>query len=193
MTRAAFYIELARADDALPIAELSRDAIEYGLGWRWTRERVLRCIRDPATNVIVARAATSIVRPATPAVRSASSLSRLPTPVARNVAGFAIISYQDRNEDETAHLLLFAVAPSHRRERIGSTLLAWLEATTLTAGIGVISLEARLTNREARAFYHHHGYREGVQVRAMYRGVEDGIRIAKDLWANAPDASRTST
>ena len=172
MTRAAFRIDLARAADALAIAELSRDTIEHGLGWRWTRDRVLRCIRDPSTNVIVAR------RTATDGC---------------DVIGFGIMQYQDRNDDETAHLLLFAVAPVLRRQGIGSALLAWLESTALTAGTGVISLEARTTNHEARAFYRHHGYREGAHVPAMYRGVEDGLRIAKDLWANASDASRTSS
>ena len=172
MTRAAFRIELARAADALAIAELSRDTIEHGLGWRWTRDRVMRSLRDPSTNVIVARRTSTI---------------------ACGVIGFAIMQYQDRNDDDTAHLLLFAVAPAHRREGIGSGLLAWLEATALTAGTGVIRLEARTTNHEARAFYRHHHYREGAQVRAMYRGVEDGIRIAKDLWTNASDASRGIT
>ena len=171
MTRAAFRIELSRAADALAIAELSRDAIEHGLGWRWTRDRVMRCLRDPSTNVIVARAIASI---------------------APNVIGFAIMRYKDRNDDQTAHLLLFAVAPAHRRQGIGSALLAWLEATALTAGTGVIGLEARITNREARAFYRHHGFCEGAHVPAMYRGVEDGIRIAKDLWTKASTASRTS-
>lgn len=172
MTRAAFRIELANLADALAIAELSRDTIEHGLGWRWTHDRVLRCIHDPSTNVIVAR---------------------LTPTAAGDVIGFGIMRYQDRNDDETAHLLLFAAAPAHRREGIGSALLAWLETTSLIAGTGVICLEARITNREARAFYRHHGYREGVEVRAMYRGIEDGIRIAKDLRASASDASRMSS
>jgi ribosomal-protein-alanine N-acetyltransferase len=172
VTRSAFLIELARGADALAIAELSRDSIEHGLGWRWTRDRVMSCIRDQSTNVIVAR--------------------RTPS-AAGNVIGFGIMRYQQRSDDETAHLLLFAVAPAHRREGIGSALLAWLETTALTAGTGVICLEARLANGEARAFYRHHGYCERAQVRAMYRGVEDGIRIAKDLWVNASAASRTSS
>ena len=186
MTRETFRIELARAADALAIAELSRDTIEHGLGWRWTRDRVMRCIRDPSTNVIVARPASAVRPPSIPVAPDATS-------IARDVIGFAIMRYQDRNDDETAHLLLFAVTPAHRREGIGSALLAWLETTALTAGTGVICLEARISNRQARAFYRHHGYREGAHVPAMYRGVEDGIRIAKDLWTNSPDASRTST
>ena len=193
MTRETFRIELARAADALAIAELSRDTIEHGLGWRWTRDRVMRCIRDPSTNVIVARPANAIRRPTIAIRRPAIPIVPDATSIPRDVIGFAIMRYQDRNDDETAHLLLFAVTPTHRRKGLGSALLAWLETTALTAGTGVICLEARISNREARAFYRHHGYREGAHVPAMYRGVEDGIRIAKDLWTNSPDASRTST
>jgi len=146
-------VELARAADASRIAGMSRDFIEYGLGWKWTAARVLKCIRDPATNVIV--------------VRDGGGL-----------AGFAIMQYKD----DEAHLLLFAVDAASRRRGVGAALLAWLEETALTAGIGVVYLEARERNAEARAFYRRHGYNEIARVPRMYRGVEDGLRIAKDLW-----------
>ena len=48
-------IELATSADARVIADLSRDVIEQGLGWSWTAPRVLKALRDDATNVIVAR------------------------------------------------------------------------------------------------------------------------------------------
>ena len=147
-------VGLARTQDAARIAEMSRDFIEYGLGWKWTAARVLRCVHDSSINVAVAREGNTLM-------------------------GFAIMQYQ---EDE-AHLLLFAVGAAHRRRGVGSALLSWLEATALTAGIGVIYLEARTRNGEARAFYRRHGYSEIARVRGMYRGVEDGVRIAKDLWS----------
>ena len=159
-------IRIARDADAAPIALLSREAIEYGLGWKWTPERIRRCLHDPATNVIVARSGRQVTS---------------------SIVGFAIMTYRD----DEAHLLLFAVTAALRRRGIGSALLSWLEATALTAGIGVISLEARARNAGAREFYRHHGYREVARVPGMYRGVEDGVRIAKDLWAQTPDASRT--
>lgn len=163
MTLLPHDIGLACDADAEPIALLSRDAIEYGLGWKWTSGRIIRCLRDEATNVPVARADGRPI-------------------------GFAIMHYRD----DEAHLLLFAVSPAYRRRGVGSALLSWLETTALTAGTGIISLEARARNHGARAFYRHHGYREVAEVRGMYRGVEDGVRFAKDLWAQAPDASRMS-
>ena len=144
---------MARPADATRIAEMSRELIEYGLGWKWTAPRILRCMRDSATNVAVAREEHRVV-------------------------GFAIMKY----EDEEAHLLLFAVNAAHRRKGVGSALLSWLETTALTAGIGLVYLEARTRNVEARAFYRRRGYIEVRRVPNMYRGIEDGMRIAKDLW-----------
>ena len=146
-------VGLARPDDARRIAEMSRDFIEYGLGWKWTPGRILRYLRDDSTNVAVARERDDLI-------------------------GFAIMAYAE----EEAHLLLFAVSAAQRRKGVGSALLSWLEATALTAGIGLIYLEARTRNTEAREFYRKHGYAEIARVRGMYRGREDGVRMARDLW-----------
>jgi ribosomal protein S18 acetylase RimI-like enzyme len=151
-------VELARISDAPRIAAMSRDYIEAGLGWKWTAGRVRKCLRDPATNVIVVRESGV-------------------------VAGFAIMQYGD----DEAHLVLLAVEVARRRRGIGTALIRWLESTALTAGIGVVYLEARSRNGEARGFYRRHGYAEVARVPRMYRGVEDGLRIAKDLWEGIDD------
>ena len=153
-------VELARPTDAFRIAAMSREYIEHGLGWKWTAARVLKCIRARETNVIVVRDGPGL-------------------------AGFAIMQYLD----DEAHLLLFAVDSARRRRGVGSALLAWLESTALTAGIGVVYLEARVRNSVAREFYRVHGYAEVARVPKMYRGIEDGVRIAKDLWTAAKPAN----
>lgn len=144
---------LATPRDARRIAMMSRDHVEQGLGWRWTPPRILRMIRESATNVVVARDGDE-------------------------PSGFAIMQYK---EDE-AHLLLLAVENARRRQGIGTALMAWLEDTALTAGIGLIYLETRALNREARAFYHKLRYIEIGAVPKLYSDREDGVRIAKDLW-----------
>ena len=53
-------IRLALPADADAIARMSRDFIEYGLGWRWTPERIAGCMRDAATNVVVVDDANGI-------------------------------------------------------------------------------------------------------------------------------------
>jgi ribosomal-protein-alanine N-acetyltransferase len=147
-------IRLATFDDAPRIAEMSRDLIEHGFRWKWTPPSIRNAIRDRATNVAVAAADKGIV-------------------------GFAIMRYRD-NE---AHLVLLGVDPGHRHKGVATALMAWHEATALTAGIGTVYIEARANNEGARAFYRKLGYREVQQVRGYYGGIEDGVRLAKDLWA----------
>lgn len=146
-------IQLAVPGDAASIALMSRDLVECGLGWRWTPHRILDSIHDAATNVAVARDGG-------------------------RMAGFGIMAYRE----EEAHLLLLAVQASHRRRGIGSALMAWLEAPALAAGIGMVRLEARRTNRRALAFYRRLGYKELQVIHGYYRGREDCVWIAKDLW-----------
>lgn len=148
-----YEIRLAVADDVNRIAEMSRDTIEQGLGWRWTPKRVLGNLQDKDTNVAVAFDRGCLV-------------------------GFGIMKYGYSE----AHLMLLAVADSHRRKGIGSALVSWLELTALTAGIGCIYLEARLINASARKFYRRLGYREIRTINGYYLGREDAIQIAKDLW-----------
>jgi ribosomal-protein-alanine N-acetyltransferase len=147
-----FDIELALSVDAGHIAQLSRETVEQGLPWRWTQQRVLACIRDRNTNTVVARAIDRLI-------------------------GFAIMKYGD----DEASLLLFAVQPAYRRQRVGSDLLEWLELTARTAGMRAIRLEARQDNQVASAFYRHHGYEEIGVVHGYYQGLEDAVRFLKRL------------
>jgi len=147
----ASEIRLALPQDAVRIATMSRDYVEDGLGWGWTPARVLRSIRDRATNVVVAECGADL-------------------------AGFGIMKYLD----DDAHLLLFAVRPEYRRRGVGSGLVTWLESTATTAGIELIFLETRATNTAAREFYAARGYRE-LATLPRYYGSEDAVRIGKDL------------
>lgn len=145
-------VRLATTADAADIARMSRDLIEHGLGWSWTEARVERAIRDRDVNVAVVRENAKLL-------------------------AFGIMSYRD----EAAHLLLFAVHPSHRRRGIGSVVLRWLEAVAREAGIRRIQLECRRDNEAARNFYGEHGYHEHEIARRYYSGVEDAVRLEKWL------------
>lgn len=146
-------ITLARTTDALAIAELSRDAIEYGLSWRWTARRVMRCIHDADTNVAVIRRGGT------------------------GVPAFAIMQYGD----DEAHISLLAVHPGHRRQGLASALIAWLELTARVACCDAIRLEVRITNPGAMAFYRRHGFEDAGLSVGYYEGVEDAVRMVKRL------------
>ena len=153
-------IRFATRADASVISEMSRDLIEHGLGWSWTRERVLRSLRHPDTNAVIA-------------LRG------------HERAGFAIMKYGD----EEAHLLLLAVHPGHARHGVGSSLVDWLEASARIAGIARVILEARRSNGAAHAFYWSLGYAQTQVLPGYYGGREASVRMSKPLAVRPPDVA----
>jgi ribosomal-protein-alanine N-acetyltransferase len=145
-------VQLAARSDALQIAEMSRDYIEYGLPWGWTEARVARAIKNPEMNVVVVREG-------------------------ERVAGFGIMGYTQ----EDAHLLLLAVRESRRRSGIASAILLWLEKVAQAAGASRIRVESREENMPARNFYNEHGYHERALRKRMYSGAAHGVMLEKWL------------
>ena len=161
MTSFDISLRLARPADAVAIAALSRDLIEYGLKWRWRPRRVAASIRAPEVNVLVAR-------------------------IHDNVAGFAIMRYGD----DDAHLDLLAVAPPYRRAGIGRQLLQWLEKCAVVAGIFTVALEVRVGNLDAQIFYERLGYRTVGFLPGYYQGREAALRMGRDLSCRSTDRSQ---
>ena len=145
-------VELANEMHAAQIAEMSRDYIEHGLGWGWTRRRVVRAMRDPDTNVAVVLEQGGVV-------------------------GFGIMSYRERH----AHLALLAVHPTNRRQGVASAILRWLECVANVAGVERILVECRRSNAPARMLYLEHGFHERNIEPGMYSRLEDGIHLEKWL------------
>lgn len=131
---------------------MSRDEIETGLGWRYQRSSIVNQLHDADTNVIVARRGS-------------------------NRAGFAIMNYIGFE----AHLILFAVAPAHRRGGVGSALIRWLITTAEVAGAQMIYVELRKSNLAAHAFYRSLGFKVMEPLLKYYNGREAGLRMALDL------------
>jgi ribosomal-protein-alanine N-acetyltransferase len=146
------HLQLATARDVPIIAAMSRELIETGLGWSWTRARVGRALAAADTNVLVAR-------------------------LARRMVGFGIMGYRER----TAHLDLLAVAADQRRRGHGRRLVEWLEAVAEGAGIEKVYVEARARREGVLAFYQRLGYVEVERLAGYYRGREDAVRLAKAL------------
>ena len=96
-----------------------------------------------------------------------------------SMLGFGIMAYRE----EVAHLLLFSVRPSHRRQGVGRELLRWLEDVAVTAGTQRIVVECRRENSAARNFYAEQGYHELAISKGYYKGVEDAVRLEK--WMQA--------
>jgi ribosomal-protein-alanine N-acetyltransferase len=142
----------ARMGDAPAIAHLSRDLVETDLPWSWTPRRVASLMRQRESAAVIAR-----------------DQNRL--------AGFILAQYGD----ESAHIALLAVAAEYRRQGVGRRLVQWVEETAMCAGLFLVRLEVRAVKREARHFYAALGYREMDRVAGYYSGIEDAIRMSRDL------------
>jgi ribosomal-protein-alanine N-acetyltransferase len=149
---AKIEFRLATLSDAAEIARMSRDLIETGLGWSWTAPRVARSIRCRDTVGLVAQGLDG-------------------------VAGFALMYFGL----EEAHLNLLAVKPRYQRSGVGRGLLEWLEQSALVAGVSVVYLEVRSTNKGAQVFYERLGYRKVARLPSYYSARESAIRMARDL------------
>jgi ribosomal-protein-alanine N-acetyltransferase len=171
MTPRAISIRLAEQRDAQPIALMSRDFIEAGLGWKYDAARVLKAIRDRETLAAVACESGKGAAAATAGHGA--------------VAGFAIMELGD----ERAHLVLLAVRPSHRRLGVGQRLFEWLLEAARAAGMASIHLELRSGNDAARRFYRAMGFYETVLVPGYYRAEgrkEGALRMLRVLRAPGP-------
>ena len=145
-------LRLAQSTDAQEVAIMSRDLIENGLGWSWTRGRVARNIADRDTLSVVACQGGRMI-------------------------GFAIAYFGD----EHAHLNLLAVQREYQRLGIGTRMLHWLEESARTAGIRAVHLEVRARNQPARRFYRRLGFVEMALLPRYYRGAEAAVWMACDL------------
>ena len=145
-------IRLATPGDARAIAELSRDYIEYGLGWAYTPSRILKAIHSRTTNVVVVRERTDLL-----------------------AAG--VMEYGET----AAHLVLLGVQPGLRRRGLGKHVLRWLEECAVTAGLRRVGVEARADNPGAVDFYLAQGYELRGRVPGYYRGVVEAVRLEKRL------------
>jgi [ribosomal protein S18]-alanine N-acetyltransferase len=162
---AAVTLRLAEPGDARAIAEMSRDFIESGLGWRYDPAHIQRALRRPDTVALVAAERQTYVARERP-----------------GLAGFALMNFGD----ERAHLVLLAVQPPLRRRGIGRRLVDWLVESAVTAGMASVHLELRADNEAARRFYRALGFSETVLMPRYYNGREAAMRMLRVLRAPGP-------
>jgi len=149
-------IRLAREADAPLLAALSRDTIEQGLPWRYREPEMLRFMRSPRYNVIVAENGTDF-------------------------AGFAVMGYGEND----AYLALLGVAPVQRRLGVSQRLLDWLVRTAEVAGVEHINVELREDNNIAQHLYESRGFVATGSRPGGYFGVVNQTRMRLTLRQSA--------
>jgi ribosomal-protein-alanine N-acetyltransferase len=98
------------------------------------------------------------------------------------LAGFVLAQFGSR----AVHLALLGVAPAFQRQHLGRQLVSWVEESASVAGLFLMQLEVRARNQQARRFYASLGYRETARIAGYYSGVEDAIRLERDLAVASP-------
>jgi [ribosomal protein S18]-alanine N-acetyltransferase len=84
-----------------------------------------------------------------------------------------------------AHIITLDVAATHRRQGIGSSLLAESEKKLAFRGIRHVLLETSTDNQPAVAFWQRHGYRIEATLKRYYLGRLDAYEMRKILPAAA--------
>jgi len=97
--------------------------------------------------------------------------------VAGETAGFILTERSRR----AAHIITLDVLERHRRQKIGSLLLAAAEQDAASHGATRIVLETATTNQAAIAFWQQHGYREFGTVENYYGLGLDAFEMRKRL------------
>lgn len=104
----------------------------------------------------------------------------------RKIAGFILAEA----EDEEAHIITLDVAPEARRQKIGSTLYAAIEAELARRRVRIILLETATGNAAGVAFWLRHGYRTAGVIRNYYlRGTH---AYAMSKWIDAAAATQAT-
>jgi ribosomal-protein-alanine N-acetyltransferase len=150
-------IRLAREGDAPLLAGMSRDTIEKNLPWRYREPEMLRFMRSPRYNVIVAEV---------PGIEDN-----------RVITGFAVMGYSEND----AYLALLATDPMRRRQGIARQMLDWLLKTAETAGAEAVSVELREDNSAAQRLYEQRGFMPAGTRTGGYYGVVNQNRMRLQL------------
>jgi ribosomal protein S18 acetylase RimI-like enzyme len=150
-------LRLARLGDAPRIANASRTLIEAGLPWSWTPRRVASHMRSREHLTVIAANGGEL-------------------------AGFVLAQFGS----SAVHVALLGVAPGYQCLGLGKLLVSWVEESASVAGLFLMQLEVRASNRQARRFYARLGYRETGRTAGYYSGVEDAIRLERDLAVTSP-------
>ena len=152
MLRIDSKVEFATASDVDEIGVLSRQYVEYGLGWKYTPAKLLRLIQNRTKNVVVARSGSEL-------------------------AGFGIMTY----DDDSANLDLLAVKVRYRGKGLGRQIVEWLVEVASNAGIANVFVQVRKRNRGAIKFYRRLGFSVINEKKGYYGGQETGVIMCKSI------------
>ena len=100
------------------------------------------------------------------------------------VDGAKIVGFLISEENPPlGHVVTLDVGESHRRQGVGSLLLAESEAHMAFRGVRTVLLETATANEAGIAFWERHGYRREAVLKNYYPGRLDAFEMRKILSA----------
>jgi [ribosomal protein S18]-alanine N-acetyltransferase len=108
-----------------------------------------------------------------------------PTTQSPRLLGFAIAEPLRYGKAIAGHVITIDVAPSARRQRIGTILMDALENRLAAAGVTLLRLEVAVDNQPAQTFYTQRGFTPRETIRNYYQGTLDALVMEKALPAKA--------
>ena len=93
------------------------------------------------------------------------------------IAGFILTE----ENPPLAHIITLDVAETHRRQGVGSALLAESEKNLALRGVRTILIETAIENEAAVAFWKRHGYLIEAVLKRYYLGRLDAYEMRKIL------------
>lgn len=93
------------------------------------------------------------------------------------IAGFIVTGH----ESGIGYVVTIDVLPPHRRQSLGTMLLAEAERRLVASGVRTMELETATDNASAIAFWQKHGYRNRGVIKNYYPNGRDAYSMSKKL------------
>jgi len=98
-----------------------------------------------------------------------------------SVIGYVVADTVHKHGRRMGHVKDLAIHEKHRRDGIGSKLLARAIGTLDSEGVGAVKLEVRESNEPAIDLYREHGFEQRTTVPNYYSDGERALVLVRDV------------
>jgi ribosomal-protein-alanine N-acetyltransferase len=101
--------------------------------------------------------------------------------VGREMKGFVVGCLESTGAALYGHVSNLGITAAYRRKGLGRILVARLERQFILERAEGVLLEVRVSNTDAREFYHRLGYEEAFLLSGYYSNGEDALVMMREL------------
>jgi ribosomal-protein-alanine N-acetyltransferase len=97
------------------------------------------------------------------------------------IQGFVVGCMENTGSAIYGHISNLGVTAAHRRKGLGRLLISRLERQFIIEGAEGVLLEVRVSNTDARDFYHRLGYEDAFLLSGYYSNGEDALVMMREI------------